>query len=63
MTPEELGNYTYGYIGAALGLPTGELIAGSWVAAGFPTEGSALNNEFNDWLSIILGIQDYHKQG
>ncbi len=59
MTPEELGNYTYGYIGAALGLSYTELYGGSWVAAKFPIGGDDLKNEFNDWISITLGSEDY----
>ncbi len=59
MTPEELGNYTYGYIGAALGLTKTELYGGSWYAAGFPTSGADWDNEYNDWSSIKKGADDY----
>ena len=59
MTPEELGNYTYGYIGAAAGFLLPTLFAGSWVAAGMPIIGSALSNEFADWSSIRLGFFTY----
>ena len=61
MTPEELGNYTYGYIGAAMGLTTAELYGGSWYAAGFPTGGADWTNEYNDWSSIKKGAQEYRK--
>ena len=56
MTPEELGNYTYGYIGTALGFNLTELYGGSWVAAGFPISGDELSNEFNDWTAIKKDI-------
>ncbi len=59
MTPEELGNYTYGYIGAALGLTKMELYSGSWYAADFPTGGADWDNEYNDWSSIKKGADDY----
>ena len=36
MTPESLGNWTYGYIGAAMGIPLTILLGGSFYAAGFP---------------------------
>jgi len=51
MTPESLGNFTYGYIGGALGIPLFILHAGSSYAAGFPSSG------------VISQIQiDYHHQ-
>ena len=59
MTPEELGNYTYGYIGAALGLSVAELYGGSWVAAGFPLGGDDWANEYNDWNAIKNGANAY----
>ena len=59
MTPEELGNYAYGYIGAAMGLSIVELYAGSWVAAGFPMVGTNWDNEYNDWTFIEKGVQAY----
>ena len=61
MTPEELGNYTYGYIGAAMGLSMMELYGGSWYAAGFPVGGPEWTNEYNDWSSIKKGAQAYKK--
>lgn len=63
MTPEELGNYTYGFIGAALGAPLPELYAGSWVAAGLPVSGDELAGEFNDWPAIEKGFNAYFKRG
>ena len=36
MNLEQLGNFTYGYIGGALGLSSPMLIGGSWFAAGHP---------------------------
>ena len=59
MTPEELGNYTYGYIGTALGISLPELYTGSWVAAGLPISGDAMANEFTDWYSIEKGTNRY----
>ena len=59
MTPEELGNFTYGYLGAAYGFSIQTLIAGSYYAAGFPTEGEELENEQGDWLFIQLGYKVY----
>ncbi len=59
MTPEELGNYTYGYLGAAMGLPYFTLIGGSYFAADFPTGGAALENELSDWGFVSLGYEFY----
>lgn len=58
-TPEELGNYTYGHIGHALGFGLNTLYAGSWAAAGLPVSGAAIANEFNDWTSIRSGYNSY----
>ena len=58
MTPEMIGNYTYGVIGEAFGFPIDTLLAGSFVAAGFPTEGAELINEYTDWNYIRRGY--YH---
>ena len=60
MNPEELGNYTYGYIGHAVGFNIYELYAGSWVAAGFPTDDEGLNGEYKDWKSIKKGFDHYN---
>jgi hypothetical protein len=63
MTPEELGNYTYGYIGAALGIPLAVLFYGSWYADGWsmPSDGEAWNNEMNDRVSIEKGFNAYRR--
>ncbi|MBQ3196215.1 MAG: hypothetical protein IJB65_07090, partial [Clostridia bacterium] len=55
MTPESLGNFTYGYLGYAYGIPYKMLITGSYYAAGFPSGGSDLNNEITDVKYILLG--------
>ena len=55
MTPEDLGNFTYGVLGHAYGIPLEHLIPGSWYAAGFPTEGEAWDNEIRDWGYIVRG--------
>ena len=55
MTPESLGNFTYGYLGCAYGIPLDQLIAGSYYAAGFPIDRSGLNNEMGDWAYVALG--------
>ena len=60
MTPEMLGNYTYGYLGHAYGIPLPILIAGSYYAAGCPQRGEALKNETWDWDFITQGYHDYH---
>lgn len=58
-TVEELGNYTYGYLGCAFGFSLPTLYAGSYVAAGFPTGGPKLENELLDWKSIKSGFAAY----
>ena len=60
MTPESLGNFTYGYLGYFYGIPLAVLKAGSYYAAGFPTNGPALKNEIWDWDYIAMGY-DYAK--
>jgi len=60
MTLEELGNYTFGYIGAAAGFQDFTLIAGSWYAAGFPIDGSEFDNEIEDWGFVLQGYEVYH---
>ena len=55
MTPEDLGNFTYGYLGYAYGFSLDVLLCGSYYVAGFPTGGSALSNEFKDWGHISIG--------
>ena len=55
MTPEYLGNFTYGYLGHEYGIPYPILLAGSYYAAGFPTANTDLINEMNDWRYISMG--------
>jgi len=57
MTPENIGNFTYGYLGYAYGIPYPMLIGGSYYAANFPTEGEELINEVTDWIYISLGYE------
>ena len=61
MTPENLGNYTYGYLGAAYGFNLDILYLGSYYAAGFPNIGTtAYDNEmFEDRPYIKLGYMTY----
>ena len=58
MNPEQLGNYTYGYIGAALDISLQTLQLGSWYADGFsmPWNVDAWENEMNDWFWIERGF-------
>lgn len=63
MTAEQLGNFTYGYIGAALGLPENVLISGSIAVA---IIGSRRNNimgqivdEISDWDFIRKGFNAF----
>lgn len=55
MTPEDLGNYTYGSIGKAYGFPLAILYAGSYYAADFPVGKDFWNNEWKDWGYITKG--------
>ena len=55
MTPESLGNWTYGYIGRVLDLRFEMLIGASWAADGFPVSGGAWENELGDWVYISRG--------
>ena len=57
MTPENLGNFTYGFLGYVYDIPLEHLIPGSWYAAGFPTEGADLGNEVYDWIFISIGYE------
>ena len=59
MTPESLGNYTYGRIGAAFGISYKTLIYGSYYATGLSSRKSVLYNEFNDHKYISLGYMGY----
>ena len=63
-TPEQLGNLTYGYIGAALGLPLEILLAGSVYAANNSGQLSNINqiaNELEDWLPIYRGYRMFNR--
>jgi len=64
MTPESLGNFTYGYIGGALGFDLGTLLAGSFIAAGFPEVGTpGWNNEVHvDWWFVEAGLNAFHRR-
>ncbi len=56
MTPQGLGNYTYGYLGAAFGIPLQILHGGSYVAAGFPIAYDQLSHEVGeDWKYVTKG--------
>ncbi len=60
MTPEQLGNYTYGYLGAAFGFSLNILYACSFYAGGhFHMNSAQASNEFNDWMSIRAGYYAY----
>ena len=63
MTPESLGNFTYGYIGAALGLSLDLLVIGSWVADGFslPSLRGDFMNEFRDWGYVAIGFNAFSR--
>ena len=55
VTPEHLGNFTYGYLGQAYDIPLIVLLGGSYCAADFPTETDDLLNELKDWYHIAIG--------
>ena len=59
MTPEDLGNYIYGYHGTAYGFSEWILLFGSEFAARFPSSKSARENEDYDQIWIERGISDY----
>lgn len=59
LTPECLGNLTYGYIGASFGFPFKVLLAGSYYAADFPVEENTVLNELMDWKYILIGYNLY----
>ena len=56
LTPEELGNYTYGVLGREFGIPISMLHGGSYFAAHCPIWGDKLYDElYHDWQFINLG--------
>lgn len=59
MTPESLGNFTYGYLGAAFGISYQTLIYGSIGAAGLPKSNVDVFNESGDWNYIAMGYLNY----
>ena len=62
-TPEELGNFLYGYAGTAANFSEDVLIAGSIYASGIWKEGTtqeSLIGEFTDHISIRKGIKHYY---
>ncbi|MFT3950867.1 MAG: polymorphic toxin type 44 domain-containing protein [Oscillospiraceae bacterium] len=60
LRPEDLGNYTYGYLGAAFGFSYQTLTYGSMGAAGLPTSIADLLNEAGDEKYIYLGYLNYY---
>jgi len=61
MTPEDLGNYVFGYVGHAVGLTFTELSAGSSKVANVKTL-EEFENEMHDQKMIKLGFNDYSKR-
>lgn len=59
---EYLGNYTYGYIGAAFGFPLSALILGSIYAAPLGTHAQRVN-EVQDWSPITRGFESAVRRG
>jgi len=59
MTPDRLGNWTYGYIGAAAGFALLTLQTGSWYAAGMPLWGANLDMERGDRPDIRSGFNAF----
>ena len=57
MTPEQLGNFTYGFLGYAYQIPLDHLVGGSYYAAGFPVSGYELTNEVLDWVFVSIGYE------
>ena len=63
MTPESLGNYAYGYLGAAFGFSYNTLINGSAGATfikGRLNKYEGVVNETGDWYYIMMGYLDYY---
>ena len=61
VTPENLGNITYGYLGAANGIPLNILYFGSYYAAGMPIGGAKFENELLDQTYIAYGYDAYFR--
>ena len=61
MTPEALGNYTYGYLGAMFGFSPQMVGLGSAYAAEFPLWGSEFQNERLDQMYVGMGYSAYFK--
>ena len=61
MQIDKLGNFTYGFIGYAYGIPLDVLVAGSYYAAGFPVGGVELTDELVDWAYVTMGY-NYAKE-
>ena len=55
MTMEQLGNYTYGYLGYQYNIPYSILCAGSYYAADFPYYNPWLEAELVDWVYVRMG--------
>ena len=65
MTPEYLGNYTYGVLGASFGIPLQTLIDGSAFAAfvgGSLNSTAGVSNELEDWKYVMWGYMGYYLQ-
>ncbi|MBE7020833.1 MAG: hypothetical protein E7411_05320 [Ruminococcaceae bacterium] len=64
-TPEEMGNFLYGYAGAAANISETTLIIGSVYASGIwkdSATGSQVENEFLDHIVIRKGIKHFNEQ-
>ena len=63
-SPEELGNFLYGYYGNAMGLPQNLLLGGSIYASGIWKKSNlnGIYNEFVDHIAIKEGFEYYEKQ-
>ena len=63
MTPEDIGNYTYGCIGRSYGMSLETLLVGSYFAAGLPTEGNEWAGEMKDWNYVKRGYYQLSLEG
>ena len=59
MTPEQIGNYTYGILGAAYNFDLIELETASYIVAKFPTGEDYFANEFIDEIYIAMGYKAF----